>query len=208
MKNFIKQAFPHALAMLLFFPVSVVFAKDRFPVCKDSSSPGEIYMAYMDKMMDKMGKQSSTISPEIDFLQQMVAHHEGAIEMATYEISNGKNFEMIQLAKSILREQCSEVNMMKCWLNSSSLPKTGLPQNYEAAMNLSMSKMMDDMRADYSNTDTDHSFAQIMIPHHIAAIDMAKVMLKYSSDSAVIAYAKQLISNEAIEVEQMSSFIK
>src|SRR5471030_1266408 len=61
-----------------------------------------IYLLMMDTMMIQMDKVPPVTSPESDFLYQMIPHHEGAIAMAGYEIAHGQNFEMIQLAKSIL----------------------------------------------------------------------------------------------------------
>ncbi len=196
------------LVILLCFPLSSLFAGNGIVILSDSLRPGDIYMACMNRMMDKMESQSSTISPEFDFLSQMVAHHQGAIEMADYEIRNGKNFEMIQLAKSIFQEQNIEINMMLLWLKKDSLPRTGLPLEYNELMKRSMTRMMDSMMKDYTNSDCDFSFSQIMLPHHQAAIDMAKICLLYSSDPKIKSFANLLISDEQVEIEQMSLYIK
>lgn len=196
-----------ATHLLLFTQPSLLFANGRVKVNKDTSAK-VVYMAAMDSMMGKMAQSPAAQSPEADFLQQMVPHHQGAIEMAAYEIKHGKNFEMVQLAKSIKAEQEVEIGMMTGWLKSSSLPKEGVPIDYTKAMRLTMDTMMDCMMEHPAAKEDDYAFAEIMIPHHQAAIDMAKVILKYSNDPTITAFAKQLISNEQIEIEQMSSFIK
>ncbi len=171
-------------------------------------SAQNFYMQCMNDMMDSMQQQSSTVSPDIDFLQQMIAHHKGAIAMANYEIIHGNNKEMIQLAKSILYEQSSEINMMQLWLKTP-LKQSIVPEKYTQAMNVSMNKMMDDMMMDSGNDyNNDKAFASTMLPHHVAAVDMAKVIMMYSSNEQVTSFAKQLISNEQIEIEQMLAFIK
>ncbi len=68
--------------------------------------------------------------------------------------------------------------------------------------------MMKNMMADEISEINDKAFAQVMIPHHQAAIDMAKVILKYSTNRQISAFAKSLIANEAIEIEQMSTYLK
>jgi uncharacterized protein (DUF305 family) len=172
------------------------------------SSAQNFYMHCMNDMMHSMQQQSSAVSPDIDFLQQMIVHHKGAIWMANYEIIHGKNKEMIQLAKSILYEQSSEINMMQLWLNTP-LKHSSVPGKYTQAMNTSMDKMMDDMMMDSGkNYDNDKAFASTMLPHHAAAVGMAKVIMLYSSNEQVTSFAKQLISNEQIEIEQMLAFIK
>ena len=47
------------------------------------------------------------------FLSQMIAHHEGAVEMANAEVRSGKNAEAIQLAKDIAASQTGEIQEMK-----------------------------------------------------------------------------------------------
>ena len=39
------------------------------------------------------------------FLSQMIAHHEGAVEMANAEVRSGKNAEAVALAKDIAASQ-------------------------------------------------------------------------------------------------------
>jgi len=83
-----------------------------------------------------------------------------------------------------------------------------IPEGYSGAMGKTMIVMMDAMPPNGLLKNTDNAFAQVMIPHHRAAIDMAKVVLKYTTDQQTIAFANQLISNEQVEVEQMSTFLK
>ena len=47
------------------------------------------------------------------FLSQMIAHHEGAVEMANAEVRSGKNAEAIRLGKDIAASQTGEVQEMK-----------------------------------------------------------------------------------------------
>ncbi|MDP9980675.1 uncharacterized protein (DUF305 family) [Pseudarthrobacter oxydans] len=47
------------------------------------------------------------------FLRQMIAHHEGAVEMANAEVRSGKNAEAIQLAKDIAASQTDEIQEMQ-----------------------------------------------------------------------------------------------
>lgn len=52
------------------------------------------------------------------FLQQMTAHHEGAVDMAKDEISNGKYQPAIDMAKEIVASQSTEIDQMKKMLGS------------------------------------------------------------------------------------------
>lgn len=47
------------------------------------------------------------------FLTQMVQHHQGAIEMAQHEITNGKNADAVALAKKIATDQTAQIATMQ-----------------------------------------------------------------------------------------------
>jgi predicted outer membrane protein len=127
--------------------------------------------------------------------------------MAQYEIKYGKNAEMVQLAKSILAEQQSEIQQMDLLLKMpANIEKTDTL--YQPAMSATMSIMMVHLPEQSRLTDTDQAFAAVMLPHHQAAIDMARVVLRFSKDQQVLAFARSLISNEQIEIDQMSAYLK
>jgi uncharacterized protein (DUF305 family) len=71
----------------------------------------------MQGMVDDatMAKLQSLKGPEFDtlWLQSMINHHQGAIEMAKAEISNGQSVDMTTLAKSIVTAQQAEIDQMK-----------------------------------------------------------------------------------------------
>jgi len=202
-----KSSISNLLIIIFTCGPGILIAQRKTSRDNVNSSAKTFYMRCMNDMMNSMVQKSSTISPDVDFLQQMIAHHEGAVCMAKYEISYGENADMIQLAKSILFEQSSEIKMMHLWLNTS-MPTSIIPDKYKVAIDASMQNMMKDMMADTITSNKDEIFAAIMIPHHKAAIDMAKSILIISANTQVVAFAKQIISNEQIEIEQMLAFIK
>lgn len=166
-----------------------------------------VYLSMMDTMMVSMSKAPKGKSAEQEFLKQMIPHHLGAVDMARYEIAHGKNFEMIQLAKSILAEQHSELTAMKVLLSEPEKGSAVVNSTFSNAMEQSMSAMMDHMPPSTKLKDTDHAFSAVMLPHHRAAIDMAKAILMQGHNEQVLAFAKMLISNEQIEIQQMSTYI-
>ncbi len=70
----------------------------------------------MDGMLsdDEMNELKSARGAEFDrlFLEGMIKHHEGAIEMAD-DVVDSKNVEVSQLAKSIIATQRAEIEYMK-----------------------------------------------------------------------------------------------
>jgi uncharacterized protein (DUF305 family) len=167
-----------------------------------------VFLTMMDEMMQKMDHSPRGKSTGEEFLLQMIPHHEGAIAMANYEIKHGKSMEMVRLAKSIVAEQQIEISQMRLWLKQTVSTDTVMSEKFIASMNRSMDAMMRHLPAGKALNDIDEAFAKVMVPHHQAAIDMAKELLTAPSDSKTTAFAKGLISAEQIEIEQMNAFLK
>lgn len=169
-----------------------------------------VFLKMMDTMMMAMDAAPLDVSPEGNFLRQMIPHHEGAIEMAKYEISNGKDPQMIQLAKSILAEQQGEIAEMQTLLLLYPFKADKqAPTAYKAAMSATMDTMMGATPTDslLSGKNVDCAFALVMLPHHQAAVDMATALLRFNPQGQVANYALRIISDQQIEIEQMASFI-
>jgi len=52
------------------------------------------------------------------FLEQMIEHHNGAIEMANVQTSDGSNPDAVELAKNIIKSQTAEIDEMQAILAS------------------------------------------------------------------------------------------
>lgn len=53
---------------------------------------------------------------DADFVRGMIAHHQGAIDMAKIELEYGKDTQLRKLAEGIISAQEAEIKMMKEWL--------------------------------------------------------------------------------------------
>lgn len=162
----------------------------------------------MDSMMAQMDAVALTGSAERNFLLQMIPHHQGAVEMARYEIEHGKNFEMLQLAKSILAEQQGEIMDMQAMLGNYPAVKSSVNPAYKKVMDSAMEEMMKNTPAEVQLPgDTDCRFATLMLPHHQAAIDMAAGLLQFNPSGPVAIYAQRIIGDQQVEVDQLLDYI-
>ena len=72
----------------------------------------------MDHMMEDMtnGLAGKT-GEEFDkaFIEEMIIHHQGAVDMANLAIKNAKHKEIVDLSRAIIRAQNKEITDMKSW---------------------------------------------------------------------------------------------
>ena len=55
-------------------------------------------------------------NPDAAFAAGMLAHHQGAVEMAQIELKYGKDPVMRKLAENIIQAQEGEIKLMQNWL--------------------------------------------------------------------------------------------
>src|SRR3954467_11077642 len=67
----------------------------------------------------------------------------------------------------------------------------------------SMEKMHVAMESVETSGNSDVDFVRLMIPHHQAAIDMAKAQLLYGNDPQMRRLAQQIIAHQALEIQLM-----
>jgi len=87
----------------------------------------------MDQMADALKNKTGDDFDEA-FLAGMIAHHQGAIDMAELVQANAKHDEVKSLALEILAAQTKEIDMMQAWQTE---------WGYETTQNIESHNMMD-----------------------------------------------------------------
>jgi uncharacterized protein (DUF305 family) len=72
----------------------------------------------------------------------------------------------------------------------------------------SMEKMHVAMASVESSGSSDADFVGLMLPHHQAAIDMAKIQLLYGSDPQMRRMAQEIITDQQSEIALMQLWLK
>lgn len=82
-------------------------------------------------------------------------------------------------------------------------PMTAMLKDYTDSMTV----MHEEMMLGIADPIADMAFARGMLPHHVGAVDMAEVQLKYGKDPEMLKLAQQIIDAQQPEIEQMQSWI-
>jgi uncharacterized protein (DUF305 family) len=96
--------------------VAVAAAQMR-PSVVEFDQAMQLSMSRMDSGM-KAAPMNGNI--DHDFAAMMIPHHQGAIDMAKAELIYGKDPIMRRLAKEIIVDQQSEIEVMQLWLSKKS----------------------------------------------------------------------------------------
>lgn len=84
----------------------------------DQSASSKAFAAANAKMHKDMAIEF-TGDADKDFVLGMIAHHQGAIDMAKIELEYGKDAEIRKLAEDVIAAQEGEIKQMKAWLEKS-----------------------------------------------------------------------------------------
>lgn len=144
------------------------------------------------------------------FLANMIAHHQGAVDMANLAQNNAKHQEVKDLATAILSAQTKEITNMTSWQKSWNYPAS----SGEMMMDHSSMGMMDTnegmMEALKGKTgdEFDKAFLSEMIKHHQSAIDMTSTGTSNAYHQEVKYLTKAIITAQTKEILQMRQWQK
>ncbi|MGW2181335.1 DUF305 domain-containing protein [Streptomyces sp. NPDC001732] len=154
---------------------------------------------------------------DVKFAQDMIPHHQQAIEMAKLADGRAADAEIKKLATAIEKAQDPEIDTLKGWLASWGKPLPESPKgdmpgmdhgSHGAGMPGMMSdKDMSDLKA-AAGKDFDKKFAQLMIAHHQGAVTMARDEQKKGDNAEAKKLAEAVVTAQTAEIEQMNKILE
>lgn len=149
---------------------------------------------------------------DVMFVQMMIPHHEGAIDMSDILLAkSGVDPEVVELAEQIKAAQGPEIEQMKQWLDDWGMP--AMSDSMDGMDHGSMDGMAgmteEDMQAleDASGPEAGDLFLEQMIVHHEGAIEMAEDVLDDGEHPGVRELAENIIASQTAEIELMRSML-
>jgi uncharacterized protein (DUF305 family) len=146
---------------------------------------------------------------DLQFIDTMVHHHEGAIQMSKSFLDKTQNEELKKFAQQIINDQQKEIAQMMEWREKWFAGKP-------PAKNMEMPGMMDSMKmmsGDHmkmmetmSGKDSDTHFLDMMIPHHDGALTMSKDALQKAEHAEIKTLANNIIKAQEAEIKKMNDW--
>jgi len=164
-----------------------------------------------DSQVDKtssMYRQYAEMTGETydrSFIANMIAHHQGAVDMAKLAQKNAKHQELKDMANDIISAQEKETSEMMAWQKEWGYPST----SGDTMMDHGAMGMMDEMEGmaaelrGKTGDDFDKVFIEQMIMHHQSAIDMAAPGTVNANHQEVKNLTRAIVAAQSKEIVQM-----
>ncbi len=137
------------------------------------------------------------------FIDAMVPHHQGAMEMAEVALENAEHREIRDLVKDVVKAQEKEIEDLRAIkeeeYGTSEIP-TGMDRQQMGAMGMTGPQELAERRP------FDRAFIDAMIPHHESAIAMANAALDGSDNPEVREIARAIVEAQEKEIAQMGAW--
>ncbi len=145
------------------------------------------------------------------FIEQMIPHHESAVDMAQMALEKAKRPEIKTLATNIIKDQNKEIGDMttwyKNWFGKDVLKVSGGMMEGNMMSGGGMHGDMQDEMASLENApDFDKAFIEAMIPHHQSAIMMAQMLQSGTNRPEMEQLGKNIIESQSKEIQQMQGW--
>jgi uncharacterized protein (DUF305 family) len=139
------------------------------------------------------------ITTERKFLEEMIPHHQEAVDTAKQVVERGSDAETKALAQDIVTAQEKEIADTKSWYKAW--------YGVEYADKDTYSPMMRDLTK-LSGTELDKAFLEDMVMHHMGALMMAQSVSSYVEHQEVKDLAKAIDKTQSSEIATMRTILQ
>lgn len=157
---------------------------------------------------------------DVTFVQDMIPHHEEAVEMAELAETRAESPEVKDLAKRIKDAQGPEIETMRGWLEDwegsegDDGDMGGMDGSDDGTSDdgTSGDGMMsdEDMSAleEAEGAGFDEMFLTMMVEHHEGAVEMANTEIAEGQNEDAIALARDIVEAQEAEIEEMNGLLE
>jgi uncharacterized protein (DUF305 family) len=142
---------------------------------------------------------------DVRFVQDMIGHHEQAIEMATLVDGRSRRPQLINFAAGIAATRQAEISTMRRWStrwNQPTPPAAAMEHAGSPVPGMLGRGQLDWLKL-IKGPRFDLGFVTMMDTHHGGAIEMAETELRAGASAEVKALASRILTTQAAELDQL-----
>lgn len=167
------------------------------------------FYSILDHMVSRMEQARLTDSLSLNFIIQMIPHHQAAIEMSRNILQYTDSAPLRRIASHIVEEQTQSIRDMTaaecaCGALCNSKEDLFLYQRHFCRIVRTMFSGMDTAR---STNNLDNSFMREMIPHHRGAIAMSENALRFCICPELHPILEAIIRSQTRGIQEMEALL-
>jgi uncharacterized protein (DUF305 family) len=159
----------------------------------------------------------SLSATDVGFLQDMIDHHDQAVELSLLELSDGSDTTARHFAQETIIFQRREIGIMETLLTDGGKARGEVPRDVMSWMNMTTplgdmpgmaSQDALDQLAAATGADTDRQFLELMRTHHQGGVHMADYEAQHGSNERVRALAARVAEYQRVEVNEYTMLMQ
>ena len=209
--TFVRLRVRTAFAAFLTGIVAVAAAQD-VPIVQ----PGAPGQAARDLSAEEAIEIANTsYSPDdVRFMQDMIPHHNQAVQMAALVTDRTNRQELLDVAGRIDASQVDEIEFMQQWLEErgEEVPNPTAHHAMHTSHKMAGMASPEDMArlAELEGTEFDRLFLELMIAHHEGAVTMVEELHELPGsayDPVLFEFTNDVVNDQTAEIERMNALL-
>lgn len=148
---------------------------------------------------------------DVAFMQGMIVHHQQAVEMAALVKDRTSREQLVAVAGRIDASQADEITFMRTWLEERGEPvaMAGMGHAHHAMKGMASPEDMARL-ATLDGVAFERLFLQLMIAHHMGALDMVEELMRVPGtafDPAQQQFVNDVETDQKAEIERMNALL-
>jgi uncharacterized protein (DUF305 family) len=187
---------------------TLAFAVIAPGVAAASSHEGGSMQMGDDGMMQEMNSALADLEAlegeefEVAYVNQIIPHHQGALEMAQAVVERAPNPEVREAAARIIEDQEREIGELTTFLRDTH----GREVNPDERM--AMDPAMNDRIRNADPATAEKMFLLGMREHHESAVQMGEIALRKAQSQEILDQARTMVDSQRAEQEEFAVYLR
>lgn len=139
---------------------------------------------------------------EVAYINQIIPHHQGALEMAQAVVDRAPNPEVREAAARIIEDQEREIGELTAFL------RDAYGQEVSPDERMAMDPSMNDQMETADPAMAEQMFLLGMREHHESAVQMGEIVLQKAQSQPLLDQARTMVDSQRAEQEEFAGYLQ